>query len=134
MKILSLNPLSSELAAEQKAQEIFNIADAYKTIQYKLHHMNKAMHVTKEHKHISGKIVKSTAVVKARYDLDAKCAYAFSAVIGQLMGPLKNDLEKDWLKLSPQSSRVYYPCQLKYFLDLPDWDDSLSKLNCEIIN
>ena len=130
MKILSLNPLSSELAAAEKANETYAIVNAYKTIQYKLHHMNKAMHVTKEHNHISGKIVKSTAVVKARYDLDAKCAYAFSAVISTL----GKDLEKDWLKLSPQSSRVYYPCQLKYFLDLPDWDDSLSKLNSSIIN
>lgn len=130
MKILSLNPLSSELAAVEKAKETYAIVNAYKTIKYKLDHMNKAMHISKSHTHVSGKIVISTAVVKARYDIDASCAYSFTAVISTL----GKDLEKDWLKLSPQSSRVYYPCTLEQFLCLPDWDDSLSKLNSSIIN
>lgn len=130
MKIITLNPLSSELAAAEKAKETYAIVNIYNSIKYKLDHTNKAMHVTKEHNHISGKIVKSTAVVKARYDIDASCAYSFTAVISTL----GKDLEKNWLKLSPQSSRVYYPCTLEQFLCLPDWDDSLSKLNSAIIN
>ena len=89
----------------------------------------KAIEVTEQHKHISGVTVQSKATIKAWFDLENNCARINKAVISTL----NKDLTNGWLKLHSQSFDRYKVISLDDFMNLPDWDVSLEKLECKII-
>jgi hypothetical protein len=111
-----------------KALEIRNEYMRLKSILIKT---EKAIEIIEKHKHISGVTVESKATIKAWFDLENNCARINKAVIST-MG--SKDLTNGWLKLNVQSSDRYKTIDLDDFMNLPDWEMSLEKLECRIIS
>lgn len=109
-----------------KALEIRNEYLRLKNILIKT---EKAIEIVEQHKHISGVTVESKATIKAWFDLENNCARINKAVISTL----NKDLTNGWLKLNVQSSDKYKSINLDDFMNLPDWDISLEKLECKIL-
>lgn len=114
------------------ANEILKTRANYMSFKAQLAKSKKAITITQEHKHISGITIKSTATVKAWFDLNDNMARINTAVISKLTNK-DSDLTKDWLKLNVQSQDRYKHISLEEYINLPDWDESLEKLECEII-
>ena len=113
----------------EKAIEIRNEYIRLKSILAKT---EKALEIVETIKHMSGVTIEAKATIKAWFDLESNCARINKAIISTL--PNKDtDLTKDWLKLNNQSSDRYKSISLKDFMNLPDWNISLEKLECKII-
>jgi hypothetical protein len=95
-----------------------------------LRQTEKALTIKSIKSHLSGTKIEATATIKATFDLENNCAIVNTAVISTL----DKDLINNWLKLSPQSSNRREEIHLDDFMNLPDWEMSLEKLECRIIS
>ena len=109
--------------------KVLEIRSEYLMLRSILIQTEKAIEIVEQHKHISGVIVESKATIKAWFDLEKNCARINTAVISTL----NKDLTNGWLELSVQSSDRYKSISLDDFMNLPDWNISLEKLECKII-
>jgi hypothetical protein len=110
--------------------KVLEIRNEYLKLRNILKKTEKALEIIKQHKHISGATVESKSTVKAWFDLENDCAIVNTAVISTL----DKDLINGWLKLSSQNSNRREEIHLDDFLNLPDWEMSLEKLECRIIS
>jgi len=110
-------------------EKVIEIRNEYLRLKSILSKTEKAIEIVERHKHISGATVESKATIKAWFDLESNCARINKAVISTL----DKDLTNGWLKLNSQSSDRYKSISVEDFMNLPDWNISLEKLECKII-